>query len=62
MPPSEAELLKRRLARMKQLVESLEHECSGSAEQRATFLSLKRDLEAIRRGLQVVQPVKPVKR
>ena len=46
MSANESELLAARLARMKALIESLEAECSQSAEQRETFLKLKRELAA----------------
>jgi hypothetical protein len=59
MAPSESELLTLRLARMKNLVESLEHAALDSAEQRALFLSLKQEMEAVRLALQLLEPVKP---
>lgn len=43
---------------MKSLVDSLEHACSESGERRDTFLSLKQEMEAVRRGIPLV--VKPV--
>ena len=51
MSPSESELLAERLARMKLLIESLEAECSQTAEQRETFLKLKREMDAARQSL-----------
>jgi hypothetical protein len=62
MAPVESELLQARLARMKQLVESLEHECLDSVEQRALFLSLKQEMEAAHLALQLVKAVKPPSR
>jgi hypothetical protein len=59
MPPSEAEILAARLARMKALIGSLEDACSETAEQRDTFLKLKPEMEAARLALQVVKPVEP---
>ena len=53
MPVSEAEVIAARLARMKKLIDALQTECAASAEQRETFLKLKRELEIT---LQVVKP------
>ena len=52
MSPSEAELLALRLARMKQLIDDLERECSNSAEQREKFRQLKQELKKAGRTVQ----------
>ena len=51
MSPSESEMLAARLARMKALIESLEAECSQSAEQRETFAKLKREMDTAQQSL-----------
>jgi hypothetical protein len=48
---SESETLALRLARMRRLIDTLEHACSESAEQREVFLKLKQEMEAARRAL-----------
>ena len=56
MPPPESEIRAIRLARMKNLIESLERVCSDSAEQRDLFLKLKQETEATRAALTIVPP------
>jgi hypothetical protein len=51
MPPTEAEILAARLARMKTLIDALEDECSTSEEQRQRFLRLRAELAAARLAL-----------
>jgi hypothetical protein len=54
MPPSESEILAARLARMKNLIDSLEQVCSESAEQREMFLKLRQEMAAARALLKTV--------
>jgi hypothetical protein len=56
MPPSESEILAARLARMKNLIDSLEQACSESADQRDLFLRLRQEMAAARAALKVVRP------
>jgi hypothetical protein len=53
MPPTDAEILVARLARMKALIDALEAECDTGAEQHQRFLRLKGELEAARLSLQL---------
>ena len=55
MAPSEAEILADRLAWIKALVESLEHECDASAAAREKFEQLKREMATVTTQLQIVQ-------
>jgi hypothetical protein len=54
MPRTEAEILEARLARMRALIDSLEAECSHSKTQHERFLSLKRELAAVKERLKPV--------
>jgi hypothetical protein len=56
MPPTDAEFLAARLARMKHLVESLEKVGSGTEEQRELFQKLKGEMAAARDALKIVPP------
>ena len=49
--PTEAELLKVRIARIKALLAELERECDTSAEAQETFRKLKAELDAARASL-----------
>ena len=51
---SESEILSARLSRMKALIESLEAEFSQSAEQRETFIKLKREVDDSRKSLKLL--------
>jgi len=53
MPPSESEILAARLARIKTLIDSLEHVCSESAEQREMFNKLRQEMAGARAALRV---------
>lgn len=55
MPP-ESDILAARLARMKNLIDSLEKACSESTQQRDLFLKLKQEMAAARAALNVVGP------
>ena len=57
--PSETEILAARLARIKNLIEDLERECSDSAAQHALFLKLKQEMDAARAGLKVIRSHDP---
>ena len=52
--PSESEILTARLARMKQLLETLERECAMSAAQHQAFLKLQLDMESVRESLKLI--------
>lgn len=52
--PTEPELMAVRLARMKSLVDVLERECLKSVDQRDNFLKLKRELDAARDALRII--------
>ena len=54
MPPTEAEVVAARLARMKTLIDALEGECSASAEQHQRFLTLRGELDAARKALKLI--------
>jgi hypothetical protein len=47
MPPTEAEMLVARIARMKALVDALEAECHTSERAHRRFMDLKTELEAL---------------
>ena len=55
MPPSESEILGARLARMKNLIDSLEKVCSESDEQREMFIKLRQEMAAARAVLKIVR-------
>ena len=54
MPPTDAELLNARLARMKSLIESFEAASADTGALRHTFQSLKNETAAIRASLRPV--------
>ena len=51
----ESEILRARLSRMKALIESLEAVFSQSAEQRETFMKLKREVDESRKSLKLLK-------
>jgi hypothetical protein len=55
MAPSESQLIRLRLARMKNLAESLEQACSENAEQREALLRFQRELQALHVALQPIR-------
>ena len=55
MSQTESEMLAARLARMKVLVESLEAECSHTAEVRDTIMKLKRELDESKKALKTIK-------
>lgn len=54
MPLSEPELLVARLARVKALLDALEGEYAGSVETRQQFEHVRRELDAIRERLRII--------
>ena len=56
MPPTESEILAARLARMNNLIESLQQVCAESAANRDLFLKLKQEMVAARAGLKIYRP------
>ena len=54
MPPTPETLeLAARLARMKKLLDDLEHVCSESDEQRSTVSRLRAEMDAARKALEI---------
>jgi hypothetical protein len=59
MPPSEAEILAARLARMNHLIDALQEACAQNATHGELFLKLKREMVATRAALTPVRPRDP---